>query len=269
MSDGVASLINEDGEVKADALSVLLSKDKEKVETLKGDKKSSFDDGYKKATSEILSKRDKELKEAYGLSSDSKGIDLVKEIIASNTKSVEGGDVTKSREYIEMVEQKDKESLEALQELQSKWDAEKLEIERERTFSEVGNKALSILEELNPILSADAVKAGNQRKLFIDLVKSASNYRVSDLGIEVLDNEGNIKQTEHGHRVKFTDHVISVANGIFDFHVSKPKGQPNIPEQGGSIYTISSEADFIQKMKEAKTPEDRRALSEAYEKLKK
>lgn len=268
MSDGVASLLNEDGEVKEDALAVLLDKDRQRVEALKVDTKSIFDDAHKKATKEVLSKFENDLKQYFSLASENKGIDLVKEIVANHSKPADGVDVSKSLEYIEMVERKDKEKDDAVQEVLNKWDAYKMEIEEEKTYSKVAESALSILDGLNPILSSDAKKASNQKSIFVDLVKRAGKYRVAEQGVDILDAEGNILQNEHGHRVKFDEHVRQIASNYFDFYESKAKEQPTIPAVSTSTFSISSEEDFRVKVQNAKTPEERKSLHEAYQKFK-
>jgi hypothetical protein len=76
--------------------SKLLDEDAKRVEAIKKsvDTKPAFQDGFKKAQGEILTKFEKDLKEKFGLESDKMGLELVEELVSKKSEGGQGGDLT-------------------------------------------------------------------------------------------------------------------------------------------------------------------------------
>ena len=77
-------------------LQKLLDEDAKRVEAIKKsvDTKPAFQDGFKKAQGEILTKFEKDLKEKFSLESDKMGLELVEELVSKKSEGGQGGDVT-------------------------------------------------------------------------------------------------------------------------------------------------------------------------------
>jgi hypothetical protein len=225
---GVASLLNEDGTIKDEALSSVLELDVKRIGTLKPDTKKYFDDGYKKASSEILTKRDKELSDKFGIKSDKIGVDLVNEIISEQVKKsgaeLNEDGVKKHPVYIAAVDKLTKEKEEAISAESNKLTQFQSELKKKDTFNTVANKAMSIFNGLKPILSSDTNKAENQKAL---LTEKLSGYEYDIQGDQIIVlKEGKILEDKHGNRIPFETVVKTTAETYYDFHVTDPKQAP-------------------------------------------
>lgn len=264
---GVASLYNEDGtELREGALTELLTHDANRIAALKPDTKKYFDDGYKKGQSESLGNFERDVLKKFNLKSDKKGIELIDDLVAqfnSKTGTTEE-EVKKSKYFLDFMEAAAKERDELLKAKQDEFESFKKQVDREKHFKEVSDKALVIFDNLKPILPEDASKAANLKKVFINEL-SSYQYEVREGSVVVLDSDGNDALDGHGHRVKFESLVQSTAEKYFDFFQSDGKSAPAHKREGQKpVYKINSEQDFIRLMAEAKTSEEKIALSDAY-----
>jgi hypothetical protein len=271
-TDGVASLYNEDGTVKDDALQVLLDKHAEKIQSLKPDTKKIFDDGYKKGQSESLSKFEKEAKQKHGISSDKQGLELIEDIVAKY--KIDHPDdpdkIKKSKFYLDAVEEFNTKSKELENNYNSQLEAYKKTVEKERLFGSVSEKALIIFEGLDPILSEDPARAANQRRVFLNELGNV-DYTIREGAVVLLDKEGNDLTDRLGNRVNFEDYVKEVAEKYFDFNIADPKSAPNHPQRGNqnsTVFIITSEEQYAELRLTVK-PEDKAKLVEAYNKFRK
>jgi hypothetical protein len=91
----------------------------------------------------------------------------------------------------------------------------------------VRSQALSILDELKPVLPGDASKATRLKDLFLKDVL-AGKYEVSEDGktIILLKEDGTRAEDEHGNAIEFVGHVKSMATQTFDFQTSTPRSAP-------------------------------------------
>lgn len=270
--NGVASLYNEDGtELKAEALQTLIDKDAQRIQSLKPDTKKYFDDGYKKAQSESLTKFEKDILDKYGLKSEKKGIELIDDLVAQYIK--EGGTdedkIKKSRYYLDAVEALQKEKDELIKTKSQEFEDFKKQVEQDKAFSKVSSEALVIFDNLKPILPEDAAKSANLKRIFVEELKQF-NYEMREGAVIILDKDGNDALDGHGHRIKFDSLVRQTAEKYFEFHQSDPKSAAGFKKdnQAKTVYKINSEQDYIKLRAEAKTTEERAALLEAFNEFK-
>lgn len=266
---GVAELYTSDGaELKPEALQLLLEKDAQRIAAIKPDTKKYFDDGYKKAQSETLSKFEKDVATKYGIQSDKKGIELIDDLVAKFKEDHpdDPDKIKKSKFYIDAVEEFNRQKSEIETTLKSEFETYKKQVEKEKLFGSVSNQALVIFENLKPILPTDAAKANNLKQVFINEL-AALNYDVRDGQIILLNEDNSDKTDNHGNRIKFESFVKQTAEKYFEFYKADGKGAPNHKQnnnnQSVSVFKINSEADFIAYMKEVKD-EDKPALLAAY-----
>ncbi len=81
---------------QTEILNKILEIDAQRVENIKKsvDKKDAFQDGFKKAKSEVLTDFEKGLKEKFGIESDKTGLELVEEVVSKKSEGGQGGDIT-------------------------------------------------------------------------------------------------------------------------------------------------------------------------------
>jgi len=270
--NGVASLFNEDGTIKDESLQAVLDLDVKRIAGLKPDTKKLFDDGYKKAASEVLTKRDKELQEKFGIKSDKLGIELVNEIIAEKVKSsgaeLNDESVKKHPLYIATVDKLTKDKEDAIASESSKLTTFQTELKRKETFNNVANKAMSYFNSLKPILSSDASKAENQRAL---LTEKLSGYEYDIQGDKIIVlKDGKVLEDDHGNRIPFEKVVKQTAESYYDFHVTDPKSAPANGKQtpnGTSVKSTleapKSHQHFIETIGNSKIPAAERIAYES------
>lgn len=271
---GVTSLYNDDGSLKDDALDTLLAKDVERVNKLKPDTKSIFQDGYKKAKSEVLTDFEKEFLEKTSYKSDKKGIDLILEYAANASKQngeVNEDAIKKHPLYISTVERIQREKEEAITAEAKKLEQFQSELKRKETFNNVSKKALAYFNSLKPILSKDPVKAETQMRDFIEKLQGYE-YDVQGDEIVVL-KDGKVLEDKHGNRIKFDKVVKDEAEKRYDFHQADKRDSPangkddddNGSKKAFSFDVPKTQAEYDSMISNPKIPvAERLAAKEAY-----
>ena len=228
-------------------LQKLLDEDAKRVEAIKKsvDTKPAFQDGFKKAQGEILTKFEKDLKEKFGLESDKMGLELVEELVSKKSEGGQGGDVTedaikRSKVFQDMESNLKKQVTTVKTEYETKINEIQDGYKAEKTFSNVSQKALQIFNGLNPILPQNKTVADNQVKFFVNSLKDFK-FDVQDERIVVMDKDGKVIEDGHGNSRSFEDIVKETASGLFEFKANNGgSGSGNGGQQGqggsGSSY---------------------------------
>ncbi len=233
---GVATTEVEEQLENSEDATPILDLHKKKVKEAKD---KNFDDGYKKAERKVLSDREKELKEEFGVESDKIGIELIREILEVKSsatlpelteEAVKAHPLYKSKEVPDdlvkkhpLFIKKENEAQQIKEKTEKEWQ-EKLDTiqaghAKKETFKTVAERALAEFEKLNPILSPDPVKAARQKEIFIKELE-ANAYEVQGDDILVLEADGRKKEDDFGNTYKFSDLVRSAADKYFDFKVA-------------------------------------------------
>jgi len=273
--DGVASYFNEDGTVKDDAKDMILNAYSEHAKSLKtGSSKTAFDDGYKKAQSEVLKKFENDFKAKTGFKSDKLGIDLVLEYANAQSK---GGELTedaikKHPLFISQQEQHQAELEAARSEGETKLNQFQTELSKKETFNKVANKGLELFHSLKPVLSKEPSKAKKQESLFIEKLQNYE-WDLQNNGDRIVPlKDGKVFENAQGHAVAFEKLVKDIASEYFDFHIADDKNSPankNLPN-GDQKKTFNFEAPKSANEYAAfvgdssKTIEERDAYKEAF-----
>ena len=204
-------------------LQKLLDEDAKRVEAIKKsvDTKPAFQDGFKKAQGEILTKFEKDLKEKFGLESDKMGLELVEEVVSKKSEGSQGGDITedaikRSKVFQDMESNLKKQITTVKTEYETKINEIQDGYKAEQTFSNVSQKALQIFNGLNPILPQNKTVADNQVKFFVNTLKDFK-FDVQDERIVVMDKDGKVLEDGHGNSRSFEDIVKETASGLFEF----------------------------------------------------
>lgn len=225
--DEIKGIIYTDNdELNENALDTLISVDANRIKKYKEEGTKLFDNGYKKAQKEILSDYESKLKETFGIDTDKIGDDLLTEIKVKTSKTtvseLTDDVVTKHPKFLEREKQLRKEKELAIAEKENEFTKFKSEIERTTRVKSVKEKAADILLSLNPVLSKDAKKAENQKKMFLDTFDKFDYQIESDNSILIL-KEGQRLETANFHPVNFTDFVKEQAESLFDFNAQSAK----------------------------------------------
>ena len=265
-------------------LQKLLDEDAKRVEAIKKsvDTKPAFQDGFKKAQGEILTKFEKDLKEKFGLESDKMGLELVEELVSKKSEGGQGGDVTedaikRSKVFQDMESNLKKQITTVKTEYETKINEIQDGYKAEQTFSNVSQKALQIFNGLNPILPQNKTVADNQVKFFVNSLKDFK-FDVQDERIVVMDKDGKVLEDGHGNSRSFEDIVKETASGLFEFKANNGgSGSGNGGQQGqggsGSSYAGNVPKTFEELEKvmsdSSISIEDRSNIMAEYEKAQK
>lgn len=263
--------------VNTELLTQLESMDAERVQKLKdgADTTKAFEDGYKKAQKETLSKHEDSLRKEYGVTDTNlKGSELVKHIVQSASEGEKGkgklteDEIKKSPLYLQL----EKERTEAVESVKTEYETKIQDLEkgwqRNQTLSTVKGKVINLLDGLNPVLPKVQTAATNQKNQFAGIFEKY-DYQQDGDSLLVLDKEsGKRLEDKHGNPIKFENLVKETAAEYFEFAKQDPKGGPG-NENGGAggagISVPKDEAEYNKAIFEAKTPEDRAAIQTAYE----
>ena len=227
---------------QTEILNKILEIDAQRVENIKKsvDKKDAFQDGFKKAKSEVLTDFEKGLKEKFGVESDKTGLELVEEVVSKKSEGGQGGDVTedaikRSKVFQDMESNLKKQITTVKTEYETKINEIQDGYKAEQTFSNVSQKALQIFNGLNPILPQNKTVADNQVKFFVNTLKDFK-FDVQDERIVVMDKDGKVIEDGHGNSRSFEDIVKETASGLFEFRANNGgSGSGNGGQgQGGS-----------------------------------
>ena len=227
---------------QTEILNKILEIDAQRVENIKKsvDKKDAFQDGFKKAKSEVLTDFEKGLKEKFGVESDKTGLELVEELVSKKSEGGQGGDITedaikRSKVFQDMESNLKKQITTVKTEYETKINEIQDGYKAEQTFSNVSQKALQIFNGLNPILPQNKTVADNQVKFFVNTLKDFK-FDVQDERIVVMDKDGKVLEDGHGNSRSFEDIVKETASGLFEFKANNGgSGSGNGGQgQGGS-----------------------------------
>lgn len=229
-----------------DGKETLLNLHKERIKELK---KTNFDDGFKKAEKKVKSDFEKELREKFGVDSDKQGLELIEEVITSKLPKP-GEKAETPKELTEddvkvhplfLAKEKEVDSLKATAEtlkgqieevktntrtqLQQEW-------ERERIFNEATESLFGANMKLNPITSADPVKAKSQyeRTVIARLKEEGIQFEKAD-GQLIPVKDGKRLEDEHGRALRIEDLNGKYAPTFYDYKVAEDRSSPGAGTQ--------------------------------------
>jgi len=254
--------------LKDTALDEIIALDTAKVARFKksGDTTEIFNNGHKKGLKEGAEKVENELKQTFSVDESLTGKDLFAAVI-NKTKTV---DITEDKiklhpVFLENEKRLLKEKEESISALRDEFDQFKNTVESEKRFSAVRGDLESTFLGFNPILSEDAVKAKRQTDNFLDRFKG---YEIKkDEGVIIQD--GKRLEDEHGNPISIDTFVRNQAELLFDFKKQSDKGNAGNNGDGRSFnYSVKSDEEYNEAIKNAKTPQEQFAIQDAYYKAK-
>jgi len=257
----LASLYNEAGELTS--LTAAEQADTARVTKLKEDQASQ----YKRGQKEVASKMEAQLKDKFGVDSDLTGVELVDFILTTELEKVKGKgdeDITAHPEYLKLKSESDRMLKAKDKEWQKKIEDLELKHARESMFSKVKERAFAELDNLRPILPEDAKKAQKWKEKYIEDLR-AYDFTEQQDGMIVVLKDGKPLQDSHGYNKSFADLVKETAAEIFDFQTAESRSSAANQQTQSNFAAPRNEDEFIQKMREAKTPEEQAKVMESYQ----
>lgn len=256
----LASLYNEAGELTS--LTAAEQADTARVTKLKEDQASQ----YKRGQKEVASKMEAQLKDKFGVDSDLTGVELVDFILTTELEKVKGKgdeDITAHPEYLKLKSESDRMLKAKDKEWQKKIEDLELKHARESMFSKVKERAFAELDNLRPILPEDAKKAQKWKEKYIEDFR-AYDFTEQD-GMIVVLKDGKPLQDSHGYNKSFADLIKETAAEFFDFQTAESRSSAANQQTQSNFAAPRNEEEFIQKMREAKTPEEQAKVMESYQ----
>lgn len=277
--DDIATILPEDeSEFSSETfLSKFLEYDKDRVEIIGQKGKDKFEQGYSKGKKESLTKQEEQIREEFNIDdNDLVGIDLVKKVVEINSKKSKG-DVSKLSDdelkshpsVINLLTERENRFKTEKEQLIEEHQSKLKEFSRKETMGKVSNKALDILDSLNPVLSEDPVRAKNQRNFLLRELDSL-DFQINDSGNIIPLKDGKILEDQHGHSVNFEDFVSNKAKALYDFKQAPERGTPPSGGgngSGGGSQKFKSEAEYAKYMSDRSISlEDRKKAQESWNK---
>ena len=263
-TEELASLYNDAGDLTD--LSIAEKADSERVKKLGGVGSDQFKRGVKEGASKI----EKAVKDKYGVESDLEGVELVDFILTEKITEAQGtkDDITKHPDFLRQQHEWEKQLKAKDKELADKIAEKEKEFQKKTIMSKIERRAVEELERLRPILPSDAKKAQRWKEKYIDEFRMF-DYEEID-GDIILLRDGEPVKDSHGHKVTFEDYARETASGFFDFEVAEPRSSTGNHSEPGKppVKAPTNDDEYFARLKAAKTPEDRLAITESYEKFK-
>lgn len=257
-------------EVADNALLELLRLDAERVQKIKPNTKEFFDNGYKKAQSEVSERWEKTLRDKFGIEqADLKGDAILDAILSRQSESGMKPEKVKTHpEYLALEAAMRKREAELQDQYAAEVEKVKSEFTREQTWQSVSKEIRNTVMGLNPILPSDAAKADRMLSLFLENNFRAYEYAPDGSGGFIVMKDGQRVENQHGHVKALQDLARESAEMYFDFNAQKPAGNAgNSGGNGGGTNTLSikTEADFYAaRAAAAGDPAKLKAVSEAW-----
>ena len=210
-------------EEQQEVLNQILEIDSARVENIKKgiSTKEFIEQGYNKAKGEVLSKFEQTLKEKFGIESNKTGSELIEDIVSAKAEKGGSGELTednikRSKVYQDLQAKLNTDVETTKSTLQKQIDDLQNGYKKEKTFSEIETKALSIFTGLNPILPQTKAVADNQIKNFVNSLKGFT-FDIQDDRVVVMDKDGKVVEDNHGNSRSFEDIVKETASSQFEF----------------------------------------------------
>lgn len=239
---GVASLKEEDGSFKDDAPDTVSKLYSTHINTVKGDVDAAKRERYSHGKKEALESLERELMDEFGYKdATKKGKELIKAIIAEKLDAAASTDEAKikaSKPYLTVEQELRKEREEREAAIKAAKDEVRAELQGERDTQTVLDEALVIFEAWQPVLPGDAERAANQKRVFLDQLRSGK-FQVTrkDGKVDILpmkpDGSGRLED-DHGHPISLKELVEHRASKLFEKRASEDRSTAPNPNTVGS-----------------------------------
>lgn len=276
-TDSIAELLfqknSDDGQLtdtlQDDALNALIRLDQERAGKLKGDGKTQFDNGFKKAQKDVSEKWERLLREKFELDATATGEQLLDALAEKMTAGTDLPDeqIRRSKIYRDLEKAAAERERIATEQAEAKVQEILSAQGRKEKLSVVREKAKTWLLGKKPVLEANQTVADQRIN---DFLRELEQYDYDDDLTPLKD--GEILKNEHQHPIQFDKLMETVASRRFEFMTQDPKGnggnknQP--PGPSGALPPIPKTREEFEKAYydiPATDPAARTAFAKAYE----
>jgi hypothetical protein len=277
-AEKVAELFNSDGTIKDDAPAQIFALDQVRVQEFEAREKLAGDNMYKKAQSEILDMKEKEIKEKFGLNgSKKKGlIEIIEEVAtqaAAKAATVDPDKIKLHPEYIKLQDELTAQINSKETEWKQKFEERENQINHEKTFSVINKKADAFLQNFG--LPEDQTIANNQKRL-LQLELNDYKFTPDSTGNDyvITDKDGKVVNDQHGHRKNFETLVNEIASKYWPKKDGQARSGAGAENNQGGVGAanvnkwkgkVTDDATYSKLISEAKTAEERMEITDAYE----
>lgn len=260
-------------QISESALTALLDADTARVKALRdsADGKGAFDNGYKKGQKEAMETFERTLRSEFKTESTAQGADLVKHIVAAQSKSKASDDEVKLHPLFLKLEQEAKAQVEAAKaEAEQQIEQLKTGYERKERFGTAQQRIMEAFDSLRPVLPSDPARAARVRQEFAERFAGYDYDIQPDGNIVVKDTEGKRLENKQGYPVSLADIVKMEAEARFDFAKQEPKGNAGNGQQPGGTGSApptappKNQEEYIMAMANAASDADAIAIQTAY-----
>ena len=241
-TEDLATLYNEAGDLTG--LQIAYDADAYRVKKQSEDRTSQYNRGLKEASLKL----EKELKSKYDVESELQGVELIDSIVLSKVEETKGAtkDISKHPEMLKARLEWEKEQKNRDLDWQKKLEAKDTEFAQEKLRDTVRTKGLQYLDEFNPILNPDPVKASQWKQVYLNELLSAK-FKPADGSdpIPVGEDDQPLKDP-HGYARKLKEFAKDIADKYFDYRKAEERssagnkdsaGATNLPKDEDSAYT--------------------------------
>lgn len=242
----VSQIIYDGEKIKDDSFDTLLQMDTARVKRFKDESTIRFNDGYKKAQSEIMPEIEKKIRTEFEISEEATFDELipkVKEKIATGSKSkLTDDEVKKHPVYLEL--EKNRIPKDVYEQKINEFETYKTGIERQNKMSKVREKALLFLDEFKPAFPDDENIKNNLKNVYLSEFEKFDDYEISEDGSIIAVKDGKRVEDAHGNPVPFKQLAKEKASGYFQFMVQTPKGGAGNGSGAGSGVAAAKWKDY-------------------------
>lgn len=240
--DEARSLLFEGDELKENAVDLLLEKDKERIQKLKDERTTRYNEGFQTAEKKFKSHAEETFKKLTGYNGEEANFEEMfskwhKEETKrlAQKKEVTEDDIKRHPLFVKLETETIAKS--KYDELQQAFDEFKTRQQREQVMGVVTSRAWDVVAKKDPILEQNETVAANRRRDFLAKF-SGYDYDLQDSKIIVL-KEGKRLEDEHGNLLPFEAFVSNLSNEYFEFRAQSEKGNAgNKPSGNGGVVIL-------------------------------
>lgn len=284
-TEEVAALFKADGDKETfseTALDSLLKHDATRVQNFSSKNQEFFDNGFKKAQKEALSKFEKDIKEKFNVSEDKQGLDLIESVVMAKVKA-QGGEldeekIKRSDVYLKALDKLTKEKEEAVNDVTTKYKNLEQSIASDKINGSIRSSAKEVIMSLNPILPEGKTaegksKADIQVERLIDELINSHQFEIKGEKTLII-KDGKVLEDPHGNMVDFKKYVSEKAANMWDFKEGQQRqGTGNSNDNNGSAQgakkgyqgpVINNADEYMSAMGKAKDDTEKMDITKAW-----
>ena len=240
--DEAAALLVEGDDLKDNAVDLLLEKDKERIDGLKKQRETKYNEGFQTAEKKFKSHAEESFKKLTGYKGDEGNFEDMFQLWYADEKKkfttkkeVTEDDIKKHPLYISLESERIPKT--QYDELKESFDQFKTTLQKDKVMGVVTDRAWAVVSAKNPILSETPSVADNRRRDFLAKFHGYE-YELADDKI-IVSKDGKRLEDAHGNSKTFEAVVLELAELNFDFKLQGDKGNAGNRNDTGGVIVIT------------------------------